>query len=144
VISATRVSGTGFNPIEDFLQTDAAVNPGMSGGALINGNGDLVGMLSAIFTRQSDANIGVNFAVSGKLLNYVINQYTVSGKVVHRTPGVLTRPSNPAKADGYIGAEVVRVKENSREALAGMQALVALVGRELMRQQSHWHLKHCR
>jgi S1-C subfamily serine protease len=62
-VSATHRAGIGFNAVEDFIQTDAAVNPGMSGGALVDEDGALVGMLSAIFTKQSDANIGVNFAV---------------------------------------------------------------------------------
>lgn len=68
IVSARARSGIGFNPIEDFIQTDAAVNPGASGGALIDREGRLVGMLSAIFTKESDANAGVNFAVSAELL----------------------------------------------------------------------------
>ena len=51
VVSAVRRSGVGFNPIEDFIQTDAVVNPGASGGALVDGDGRLVGVLSAIFTK---------------------------------------------------------------------------------------------
>ncbi|UUX49537.1 trypsin-like peptidase domain-containing protein [Nisaea acidiphila] len=68
VVSANRRSGVGFNRVEDFLQTDAALNPGSSGGALVDLEGRLVGLLSAIFTKDSDANIGVNFAVSTELL----------------------------------------------------------------------------
>lgn len=68
VVSARSRSGIGFNAIEDFIQTDAAVNPGASGGALVDDEGRLVGMLSAIFTMDSDANAGVNFAVSTDLL----------------------------------------------------------------------------
>ncbi|WP_420405567.1 S1C family serine protease [Nisaea sp.] len=68
VVSANRRSGIGFNRVEDFLQTDAALNPGSSGGALVDLEGKLVGLLSAIFTKDSDANIGVNFAVSTELL----------------------------------------------------------------------------
>ena len=64
VVSTLQMSGAGFNQVEDFVQTDAAVNPGMSGGALVDESGKLVGMLSAIFTKKSDSNIGVNFAVS--------------------------------------------------------------------------------
>ncbi|MHA1600812.1 MAG: S1C family serine protease, partial [Alphaproteobacteria bacterium] len=62
VVSGLHLSGVGFNPVEDFVQTDAAVNPGASGGALVDGQGRLVGILSAIFTKVSDANIGINFA----------------------------------------------------------------------------------
>ncbi|MEO0619318.1 MAG: trypsin-like peptidase domain-containing protein, partial [Pseudomonadota bacterium] len=67
VVSATRRAGVGFNRVEDFVQTDAAVNPGASGGGLFTRDGRLAGILSAIFTKQSDANIGVNFAVSAEL-----------------------------------------------------------------------------
>ncbi len=68
VVSAKRRSGIGFNLTEDFIQTDASVNPGSSGGALVDLDGRLVGMLSAIFTKDSDSDIGVNFAVSTELL----------------------------------------------------------------------------
>lgn len=68
IVSARARKGIGFNRIEDFIQTDAAVNPGASGGALVDEQGRLVGLVSAIFTKQSDANVGVNFAVSAELL----------------------------------------------------------------------------
>jgi S1-C subfamily serine protease len=72
VVSATGRTGTSFNPVEDFIQTDATVNPGSSGGALLDDQGRLVGMLSAIFSKESDADIGVNFAVSSALLMRVV------------------------------------------------------------------------
>lgn len=68
IVSADSRSGIGFNPIEDFVQTDAAANPGSSGGALVNEDGELIGLMSAIFTMQSDANAGVNFAASVDLI----------------------------------------------------------------------------
>lgn len=68
VVSASRRSGIGFNQTEDFIQTDASINPGSSGGALVDLEGRLVGMLSAIFTKDSDSDIGVNFAISTELL----------------------------------------------------------------------------
>lgn len=73
IVSARARKGIGFNRIEDFIQTDAAVNPGASGGALVDEEGRLVGLVSAIFTKQSDANTGVNFAVSAELLLTRIN-----------------------------------------------------------------------
>ena len=69
IVSADRRTGIGFNPIEDFIQTDAAANPGSSGGALVNEAGELIGLVSAIFTMQSDANAGVNFAASTDLID---------------------------------------------------------------------------
>ena len=68
VVSGTHRGGIGFNPIEDFIQTDAAVNPGASGGALVDANGVLVGMIAAIFTKDADIDAGVNFAISSRLL----------------------------------------------------------------------------
>ena len=68
VVSGTHRVGIGFNPIEDFIQTDAAVNPGASGGALVDASGVLVGMIAAIFTKDADIDAGVNFAISSRLL----------------------------------------------------------------------------
>lgn len=74
IVSARARSGIGFNKIEDFIQTDAAANPGASGGALVDEEGRLAGLVSAIFTKESDANAGVNFAVSGMLLERRIDR----------------------------------------------------------------------
>ncbi len=120
VVSALGLSGTGFNLIEDFVQTDAAVNPGMSGGALVTGDGRLVGMLSAIFTKQSDANIGVNFAVSSRLLDKIYREYELNGNVALDRSGVLLRPVPAAGQPGIVGAEVVRVVAGSPEETAGI------------------------
>lgn len=124
VISAKNVSGVGFNKIEDFVQTDASVNPGMSGGALVNSQGQLVGMLSAIFTRQSDANIGVNFAVSANLLKRMVDDYNDDGVVSFRTSGLVLRPTKPisgSDTQAFIGAEVVRVQPDSIESISGIK-----------------------
>ncbi len=116
VISAINVTGTGFNQIEDFVQTDAAVNPGMSGGALVDEHGRLVGMLSAIFTKKSDSNIGVNFAVSRVLLQSVIRDYLDNGRLDRPTSGILIRPAGDRS-----GGEIVRVAQGSVESRAGLQ-----------------------
>ena len=68
VISATGRKNTGFNQIENFIQTDSAANPGSSCGALVDDNGKLIGMMSGIFTKNTDTNSGVNFAVSSELI----------------------------------------------------------------------------
>ena len=68
IVSAVRRSNIGFNDIEDFIQTDAAVNPGMSGGALVEPHGRLVGLIDGIFTKEADIDAGVNFAISVPLI----------------------------------------------------------------------------
>ncbi len=122
VISAVQMSGLGFNRIEDFVQTDAAVNPGMSGGALVNSEGRLVGMLSAIFTKKSDSNVGVNFAVSTPLLQRTIEDFLDDGTLQRVASGILLKPALTTGEAGLAGAKVVRVVEGSSEAAAGVLA----------------------
>lgn len=93
VVSAVQRTGVGFNPLEDFVQTDAAVNPGASGGALLDREGRVVGLLSAIFTKQSDANIGVNFAVSVPLLERVAEDLLSRGALRTVSAELLAEPS---------------------------------------------------
>ena len=68
VVSGPIRKGLGFNLVEQFIQTDAAINPGSSGGALVNATGQLVGMVAAIFTKDADIDAGVNFAISNHLI----------------------------------------------------------------------------
>ena len=119
-VSAVNRAGVGFNPIEDFVQTDAAVNPGASGGALVDGEGALIGILSAIFTKQSDANIGVNFAVSAPLSKRVAEELSAKGTIDWNLGGVGLKPY-PAKGEtGRMAAEAVRVRKGGAAERAGM------------------------
>ena len=134
VVSATERSGVGFNPIEDFVQTDAAVNPGASGGALVNKAGEVVGLLSAIFTKQSDANIGVNFAVSAPLAERVFEDLRERGKVDWLVPGLRLERHPAPEETGQSGVRVVGVVDNGPAATAGIVAgdiLIAADGRAL-------------
>ena len=81
VVSATGRSGIGFNSVEDFIQTDAAVNPGASGGVLVNAAGQAVGLIDAIFTKSEDSDAGVNFAVSAALITKVLQKWTEQADV---------------------------------------------------------------
>ena len=87
VVSALNVTDAGFNAVEDFVQTDAAANPGSSGGALVDRQGRLVGMMSAIFASAGDTDIGINFAVSTELLMRVVEALLADGKVAYPSPG---------------------------------------------------------
>ena len=87
VVSAIQVSNAGFNAVEDFVQTDAAINPGASGGALVDRQGRLVGMVSAIFASKGDTSTGVGFAVSAELLWRVTEALLADGKASYPSPG---------------------------------------------------------
>lgn len=121
VVSATRRSGVGFSPIEDFIQTDASVNPGASGGALVDARGRLVGVISAIFTKQSDANIGVNFAASMELVNRVADDMIAHGRVLRGAPGLrLARLARTEQAK-TTGARVRAVAPGLSASRAGLR-----------------------
>lgn len=73
VVSGVNRSDLGFNAVENFIQTDAAVNPGSSGGALVDASGRLVGLVAAIFTKEADIDAGVNFAISAETIRTRLN-----------------------------------------------------------------------
>ena len=75
IVSGLNRTRLGFNPIEDFIQTDAAVNPGASGAPLLNNDGELVGMVDAIYTKEADIDAGVDFAIDIKLIEKFLNKY---------------------------------------------------------------------
>ena len=79
IVSALNRRNIGINMIEDFIQTDAAVNPGMSGGALVDPYGRLIGVVDAIFTKTADIDAGVNFAISVALLSASIDAQIKAG-----------------------------------------------------------------
>lgn len=109
VVSARRRTHAGFNPIEDFIQTDAAVNPGGSGGALVDGEGRLVGIVSTIFTKKSDANIGVNFAAAMGLVRRVVGDIKDHGRIKIGWSGLLMGPLSPEDRRKWSGARVARI-----------------------------------
>ncbi len=121
VVSAVNKSWVGFNPIEDFVQTDAAVNPGASGGALVARDGSLLGILSAIFTKQTDANIGVNFAVSSALAKIVATALVQDGKVNWRFSGLKLGPAVSRGEVGTLGAVVKNVRPGTPAQKAGLK-----------------------
>ena len=81
VVSATGRTDIGFNQREDFIQTDAAVNPGASGGVLVNAAGEAVGLIDAIFTKSEDSDAGVNFAISAALIARVLDKWAKQADV---------------------------------------------------------------
>lgn len=117
IVSATGRGGIGFNAVEDFVQTDAAVNPGASGGALIDASGRLVGVLSAIFTKAGDGDLGVNFAVSAALSQRVLEAVRAD-RSPRRSLGLRARPTPPGPERP--GLEVLSVAPDGAAAAAGI------------------------
>ncbi|GAB4224777.1 MAG: hypothetical protein Tsb0032_29950 [Kiloniellaceae bacterium] len=134
VVSARHRAGTGFNPIEDFVQTDAVVNPGASGGALVDAEGRLVGLLSAIFTMDSDANIGVNFAASAALLQRVMDDLLAHGQVRRSRAGLALEELAPEERGAVVGLRVRGVLPGGAAEAAGLapgDLLLAVDGRRV-------------
>ena len=104
----------GITQYEDFIQTDAAINPGNSGGALVNANGELVGINTAIYS-QSGGNQGVGFAVPSSMAKPVVESLIKNGKVVRGYLGIGIQDVTPdlakafelAKSKGVLVSDVV-------------------------------------
>lgn len=80
IISATGRNQVGVNAYENFIQTDAAINPGNSGGALINTEGELVGINTVVFTRSGGAQ-GISFAIPASIVHEVLDDIVTTGHV---------------------------------------------------------------
>ena len=120
VVSALNVSSAGFNPVEDFVQTDAAANPGVSGGALVDAEGRLVGMMSAIFASKGDTDIGVNFAASTALLLRVVDALIADGEVRYPSPGWRLQAAGRTQLTRVAAPAVGAVSEGGPAAKAGV------------------------
>jgi len=92
IISAKgRSTGSGSGSYEDFLQTDAPINQGNSGGALVNLKGELVGINSQIVS-STGGNIGIGFAIPSNMAKHVMDQLRTNGKVTRAQLGVVVQP----------------------------------------------------
>ena len=97
IVSALGRHGLGLNSFEDFIQTDAAINRGNSGGALINTAGQLVGINTAIFSpdTNSGASVGIGFAIPSALVNEVLPALMKNGKVRRGYLGLVPQAITP-------------------------------------------------
>lgn len=115
IISATQRSELGINTFENFIQTDAAINPGNSGGALIDANGNLIGINNAIYTRTGGYQ-GIGFAIPIDMAKDIMWQLIDKGHVTRGWLGVtvykltddLRGSLNYPKGDGAVIASVIR------------------------------------
>ena len=125
IISATGRGNVGIVDYEDFIQTDAAINPGNSGGPLMNVDGELIGINTAIATSGGRGNQGIGFAVPSNLAREVMRQIEQHGHVIRGWLGVAVQDLTPAMAaalnlEETKGALVSDVQEGSPAASAGL------------------------
>ncbi len=125
VVSATGRTSLGINDYEDFIQTDAAINPGNSGGPLLNLDGEVVGMNTAIFSK-SGGHIGVGFAIPSNLVRVIADQILASGSVVRGYIGLAVQPLDAdlvqaLNLESHRGVLVNQVNPDSPAERAGIQ-----------------------
>lgn len=125
IISAVKRGGLGVEDYEDFIQTDAAINPGNSGGPLVDMQGHLIGVNTAILSGNG-GNQGIGFAVPANLARYVMDQLIKSGKVLRGYLGVSIQDLTAELAGHFKspiteGALIAEVADNSAAAEAGIK-----------------------
>ncbi|MDB5812644.1 MAG: 2-alkenal reductase [Betaproteobacteria bacterium] len=134
IISALGRSHLGINTFENFIQTDAAINPGNSGGALVDVNGNLIGINSAIYTRTGGSQ-GIGFAIPSSLARQVMEQIIETGTVTRGWVGIgvqdLTAElAETLKLEKVTGALVTEVVTASPADQAGIKPGDVLLGVE--------------
>ncbi len=132
IVSALGRKQLGINTFENFIQTDAAINPGNSGGALVDANGALMGINTAIYSR-SGGNMGIGFAVPVSTASQIMDSLIKDGQVTRGWIGVEPRPLNAELAESFgiakdkstgelpKGVLINGVLQNSPAAKAGLQ-----------------------
>ena len=139
IISALGRGNVGIADYEDFIQTDAAINPGNSGGALVNMNGDLIGINTAIFSRTGGSE-GIGFAIPSSIALDIVESLQKTGKVIRGWMGVAIQEITPALAKSFKlpeqrkGVLISDVNENGPSHAAGIKrgdVVVAFNGKEV-------------
>jgi len=126
IVSALGRSGLNVENYENFIQTDAAINRGNSGGALVNLNGELIGINTAILAPDG-GNIGIGFAIPSNMVKNLTSQMVEFGQVRRGELGIMGTELNSElakamKVDAQRGAFVSQVMANSSAAKAGIKA----------------------
>ena len=145
IVSALGRSGLGIEDYEDFIQTDASINTGNSGGALVNLRGELVGINTAILA-PSGGNVGIGFAIPSNMTKNVMGQLLAYGKVRRGLLGVAMQDVTPALAKAFglgeaSGSVIVRVQDNSPAAMVGLQPgdVIVAINQEAITNMSDAH-----
>jgi serine protease DegQ len=125
IISAVGRNNLHINQFENFIQTDAAINFGNSGGALIDTSGNLIGINSAIYS-QTGGSVGIGFAIPVTTAKTVMESIIASGHVVRGWIGVESQEITPELADSFglkvqTGAIIAGVVRNGPADKGGMK-----------------------
>ena len=100
IVSALKRNHLGLNTFENFIQTDAAINPGNSGGALVDAEGNLLGINSAIYSPNGGS-LGIGFAIPVSTAQKVMEQIIQSGSVTRGWIGVAVQDMTPELAESF-------------------------------------------
>ncbi|MEM0967074.1 MAG: Do family serine endopeptidase [Verrucomicrobiota bacterium] len=124
-LGRTNIGILGFQGYEDFIQTDAAINMGNSGGALVDANGRLIGINTAIISRTG-GNIGIGLAIPSSLVRYVMESLIEQGEVPRGFLGVVPGDLTPELAEAWglsstKGALVRQVEPEGAAKAAGIE-----------------------
>ena len=125
IVSALGRNQLGINMFENFIQSDAAINPGNSGGALVDVNGNLEGINTAIYSR-SGGSMGIGFAIPVSMAKQVLSDIVTEGKVTRGWIGVEPNDLSPELAETFgvkanAGVIITGVLQNGPAAKAGIR-----------------------
>ncbi|MDO9033126.1 MULTISPECIES: S1C family serine protease [Hydrogenophaga] len=132
IVSALGRTQLGINTFENFIQTDAAINPGNSGGALVDTNGHLMGINTAIYSR-SGGSMGIGFAIPTSTARSVLDAIVRDGQVTRGWIGVEPQDLTPELAESFglasgAGVIITGVLQNGPAAQAGIRPGDVIVG----------------
>ena len=138
IVSALGRNQLGINTFENFIQTDAAINPGNSGGALVDTQGNLMGINTAIYSR-SGGSMGIGFAIPVSTAKQVLESIVKDGQVTRGWIGVEPQELNAELAETFniktkSGVIITGVLQNGPAAQAGIQpgdVIIAVAGKSV-------------
>ncbi|MEM8767635.1 MAG: PDZ domain-containing protein, partial [Pseudomonadota bacterium] len=145
IISALGRSGLGIEGYEDFIQTDASINPGNSGGALVDLQGRLVGINTAIIA-PSGGNVGIGFAIPSNMVRAIMDELIDKGQVQRGYIGIAVQGMNAQLAEAFgvdrtDGVVVLDVEPDSPASAAGLREgdIITRVDGRAIRRVSDYH-----
>jgi serine protease DegQ len=143
IVSAVKRNHLGLNTFENFIQTDAAINPGNSGGALVDVNGNLIGINSAIYSPNGGS-LGIGFAIPVSTAKKIMEQIIQTGSVTRGWVGVAVQEITPELAEsfklgniqGVLISEVVRGSPADKAGVHAGDILTMVDNKQLLTDSS--------